>query len=97
MKKLISNEKLDYIAPILKTLSHPLRLKIINILEEGEKAVFEIVELIGVSQALTSHQLSIMKSAGIVKQRREKNYVYYSISQDHVYGLLECIRNCKVN
>jgi len=95
MSNLISNEVLDNIAPTLKTLSHPLRLKILNILEEGEKAVFEIVELTGVSQALTSHQLGIMKNAGIIKHRREKNYVYYSIAADHVYGLLNCIRGCK--
>jgi len=95
MYKALSEEILDEVSPLLKMLSNPLRLKILDFLKEGEKAVFEIVENTGVSQALVSHQLTMMKNNRLIKSRKEKNFVYYSISNESILHLLEAIYNLK--
>lgn len=93
--ELIDLELLEEVAPTLKALAHPLRLRIIDFLKDGERSVSEIVEATGKSQALTSHQLGLLRAHGIIKPRREGNYVYYRIIDESAFGLLDCIRRTK--
>jgi DNA-binding transcriptional ArsR family regulator len=67
-------------AEISKTFSDPKRLIIINELREGEKSVTELVKGTGISQAVLSRQLGILRSNGIVKPRRAGTNIYYSIT-----------------
>ncbi len=85
-------ELLEEVAPTLRALAHPMRLRIIDFLEDGERSVSDIVEATGKSQALTSHQLGLLRTHGVVKARREGNRVYYRIVADSALGLLDCIR-----
>lgn len=94
--ELIDLELLEEVAPTLKALAHPLRLRIIDFLKDGERSVSEIVEATGKSQALTSHQLGLLRAHGIIKPRREGNYVYYRIIDESAFGLLDCIRRTKL-
>jgi DNA-binding transcriptional ArsR family regulator len=68
---LIDPELLEEVAPVLRTLSHPMRLRIVDFLKDGEQPVSRIVEATGKTQALTSHQLGILRSHGVIKGRRE--------------------------
>lgn len=90
--ELLDLNLLEEIAPILRTLAHPMRLRIIDFLKDGEQPVSRIVEATGKSQALTSHQLGILRTHGVIKARREGNQVFYRIIDDAALGLLECIR-----
>ncbi|MCF0113535.1 MAG: helix-turn-helix transcriptional regulator, partial [Bacilli bacterium] len=67
------------------------RLKILYALEEGEKSVTEIVEMIGASQSLVSHQLATLKKADLVRVRKEGTHAFYSLSDDHVEQLLTMV------
>jgi ArsR family transcriptional regulator len=94
--KLIDMELLEEVAPTLRALAHPMRLRIIDFLKDGEQSVSDIVLATGKSQALTSHQLSLLRTHGVIKARREGNHVYYRIVTDSALGLLGCIRMHKV-
>ena len=76
----IDNDKLEKVAFILKTIGHPLRLSIINLLSANEKiTVNEICEQLDQEQSLVSHHLNNMKIKGILESTREGKKIYYSI------------------
>jgi DNA-binding transcriptional ArsR family regulator len=67
-------------ADLSKTFSDPKRLIIIAALREGEKTVSQLVEITGIQQAVISRQLGILRSRGIVKNRRVGTNIFYRIS-----------------
>jgi ArsR family transcriptional regulator, virulence genes transcriptional regulator len=69
-------------ADISKAFSDPKRLIIITELRDGEKTVGEMVEALGISQAVISRQLAVLRSKGVVNPRRAGNNIYYSLT-DH--------------
>jgi ArsR family transcriptional regulator len=88
----IDQGKIDRAAEVLKTVAHPVRLRIVELLEGGEKSVTEIKELLGVTQPLTSQHLSQMRMRGVLGSRREGSQVYYSIANPDVVKVIHCIR-----
>jgi len=80
-------------AAVLKTVAHPLRLRIVELLESGEKSVTELRDLLGVTQPLTSQHLSQMRMRGVLGSRREGTLVYYSIANLDVVKVIHCIRS----
>ncbi len=72
----------DGLSKLLKALSNPYRLEIIEMLSQGEKSVEGIVQVTGLSFANASQHLQVMKNNNIVKSRKEGHYVYYSIVND---------------
>jgi DNA-binding transcriptional ArsR family regulator len=93
-KGLLQWEKVEKAADILKTVAHPLRLRIIEILETQELNVSEIQDLLGISQSLTSQQLALMKARGILKSRKNGKMVYYCIERPEVIQVINCLRKC---
>ncbi len=74
----ISKEKLYQLqARLCKFMSHPLRLRLLELLEEGERSVSELVELTGEPQPVVSRHLAYMQQLGIVSSERRGNRVYY--------------------
>ncbi|HWR97133.1 MAG TPA: metalloregulator ArsR/SmtB family transcription factor [Candidatus Methanoperedens sp.] len=88
----IDQERIERAAEVLKTVAHPVRLRIVELLEGGEKSVSEIKELLGVSQPLTSQHLSQMRMRGVLGSRRDGSQVYYSIANPDVVKVIHCIR-----
>jgi ArsR family transcriptional regulator len=80
-------------AEVLKAVAHPLRLQIVEALQDGEKSVGEIVEALGEKQAVTSQQLTMMKDRGVLASRREGAKVFYRIHNPHVIHVLDCVYN----
>ena len=66
----------------LKTLSDETRLRILNLLYEKELCVCDIMETLQITQAKASRHLIYLKNAGLVKDRKHAQWVYYSISRD---------------
>ncbi|RPJ21253.1 MAG: ArsR family transcriptional regulator [Planctomycetaceae bacterium] len=81
----------EHAAEVLKTVAHPLRLQIVEVLEAGEKSVGEIVEALGEKQAVTSQQLNLMKDKGVLASRRDGAKVYYRIANPNVIRVLNCV------
>ncbi|MCJ7665605.1 MAG: metalloregulator ArsR/SmtB family transcription factor [Actinobacteria bacterium] len=67
-------------ADMCKTISNPRRQAILDTIRNGEMTVSELIEKTGISQANLSQHLSILRSKGVVRTRRDGNNVYYSIS-----------------
>ena len=88
------NEKTaEHVADVLKAVAHPVRLRIVELLEAGEMCVGDIVEALGGKQAITSQQLNMMKDKGVLSCRRDGARVYYRIENKNVIKLLYCIND----
>ena len=78
-------------ATIIKAMAHPSRLIIIDALAEGEKCVCELQRLVGSDLSTVSKHLSVMKSAGIVTDRKEGLQVFYRLRVPCVLRFFECV------
>ncbi len=65
----------------LRAISDPNRLKILCFLRSGPKCVCKIFPAIGISDKLASHHLKQLKKIGVLKEKREGNFVYYSLKK----------------
>ena len=88
---LIGEETLEKMAETLKAIAHPVRLQIVNILMNGERSVGELVRTLGTKQSLTSQQLSILKSRGVLKSRRNGNVVFYTLQNNGIKNIMASI------
>lgn len=84
-----------FAAEALRVVAHPIRLKMIEILKNGEMSVSAIQSALLLKQSITSQHLNIMKNKGILSSRRKGNIVYYSILNTDVVKIISCIRSCK--
>lgn len=91
MSKMPSDEIIDKMESLLNVASDFTRLKIMYALSEGEKNVSEIVNEVGASQSLISHQLQTLRKANLVWTRRQGTSVYYSLADEHVVKLLDLV------
>jgi ArsR family transcriptional regulator len=82
-------------AAMIRVLGHPLRLRIVECLEGGERCVYELVESLGEPQAVVSQQLARMRAAGIVRCRREGPHVWYAVADQRAVRMLECLRRSR--
>ena len=81
-------------AEMIRVLGHPVRLRIVELLEHEERTVTKIQEGLESPQALVSQQLARMRAAGIVEGRREGSNVWYRIADARVVRMLDCLRHC---
>ena len=93
----IEDEVLSTAAEVIKCLGHPLRLRILEFLESGEKSVSELQQYTGATQTIVSQQLTTLRARGIVDNRREGTNVYYRIVEPKALSILACIRTCSVD
>jgi ArsR family transcriptional regulator len=89
--QLLSPEALQLVAARFKVLSDPMRLRILQALEDGEMSVSAITEAVESTQPNVSKHLKILQDAGILVRRQEGNVVYYSIADETVFKLCEVV------
>ncbi|MGQ9681433.1 MAG: ArsR/SmtB family transcription factor [Anaerolineae bacterium] len=65
--------------PMLRGLADRNRLRILSLLRDGELCVCNLMAALDISQALVSHHLSVLRAAGLVRERRAGRWVYYSL------------------
>ena len=82
--KLLDDDKVIDLSELFKMFGDSTRVKIMNVLINGEMCVSDISEKIKVSQSAVSHQLRILKDSKLVKYRKEGNLTYYFLADDHV-------------
>ena len=90
-KEKLTPEALELVALRFKLLSDPMRLRILNTLENGELSVTAITETVAASQPNVSKHLRILQEAGILARRQVGNTVYYSIADETVFQLCEVV------
>ena len=89
----MDKELANHAAEVLRAVGHPIRLQVIELLDQGEMCVGAISEAIGEKQAITSQQLNILKDKGILTSRREGVKVYYRLENKNVAQVLNCVYN----
>ena len=85
-------EDLESMGLFFKVLGDPTRLRILHALLAVELCVCDLGETLDMSVSAVSHQLSVLKRARLVRSRRDGKVVYYSLSDEHVKGLLGSVR-----
>ena len=94
----IAPETIGAAAEMLKTLAHPARLKIIDLIHTaGELPVCDVTDYLGIAQAATSQHLNHMRRIGLLKTERRGKAVWYSIADARPIALLNCICTCCKN
>lgn len=83
-----SDEVLSKTAEFFKVVGDPTRIRILAALSEGEMCVCCLCDLLGMTQSAVSHQLSVLKAARLIKNRREGKQIYYSLDDAHVGAIL---------
>ena len=81
-----------YHAEMCKVFSHPKRLELINILRDGEMAVGELSDKLGLSPANLSQHLAMMRERRILVTRKEGNLVYYRIANPRLIQIFDSMR-----
>ena len=76
----------------MKAMSHPLRLKIISVLQDREVSVQEIVEQVGTSQSNISQHLAILREKGVLLTRKDANRVFYRVGDQRTLQLVGMMR-----
>ena len=79
----------DGLSKLLKALANPFRLEIIEMLSQGEKNVEGIVQTTSLTFANASQHLQVLKNNNIVKSRKEKQYVYYTLVNEKFLSLYQ--------
>lgn len=92
-KRTFKNKVYQELAKIMKALSNPHRLEILELLAQGQFSVEEIADQTDLSGANASQHLQVLKRVQLVSTERQGNYVYYSLSDQSVYGAWKGLRN----
>jgi len=94
-KRNISPEKLERVAEVLKTIAHPVRLSILEVLQNyGRLTVSDLKEKTQTEQSLLSHHLIKMKDKGVLKANRQGKNIYYELADTQVTKIFDCMENC---
>lgn len=80
-------------AEFFKTLGHPARIRVLELLSQREHAVAEMLREVGIEAANLSQQLGVLRRAGLVVTRKEGSTVYYSLTSPQVAELLAVARS----
>ncbi len=86
--ELPDEESLYDLAELFKVFGDTTRIRILYALFESELCVYDIAEVLGMTQSAISHQLRVLKQARLVRNRREGKQIYYFLADDHVRTII---------
>lgn len=75
-----------------RVLGHPVRIRILELLRDGERSVGDLQAALTLDSGGTSQHLALLKRNGLLESRRERTSVYYSVRDPRVFQLLELAR-----
>lgn len=79
-------------ARTLRAMSHPARLRLVELLRTRERTVSDLMRLTRLSQVEVSRHLAVLKRCGVVRARAEANHRIYPILNPNAVRVLDCIR-----
>ena len=84
--------QIEQITDLLKTMAHPIRLKILCLLQEREMSVGELRDIVKTTNANVSQHLTILRNQGIISFRKDANFIYNRISDPKILELIGTMR-----
>ena len=88
LMKITSTESIEKAAGFFKVFGDETRMKILCCLREKELCVNNIAAEVDMTKSAVSHQLRLLKSEGLVKNRRDGKNIYYSLDDQHVVDII---------
>lgn len=85
------DQVLEFKAKIFKVIGDANRLKILEILRNGENCQCEIIPLVDQSQPTVSRHLRLLEDAGLIRSSKDGTRVYYAVVDPHIYNLVDSI------
>jgi DNA-binding transcriptional ArsR family regulator len=92
-RRLTSLEHLGQAAECLRTLAHPHRLRIVQMLLRGRHPVGELAEACGIPSHMASEHLRLMQRCGFLAMEKEGRRVFYTIAEPHLASIMACIES----
>ena len=77
------------VCELFRLFGDSTRIRILCVLFESELCVYDIAQFLSMSQSAVSHQLQALRSAKLIRARREGKAVFYSLADDHVRAIIE--------
>ena len=84
--------QVEDLANLLKSMSHPIRLKILCLLQDRELSVSEIKDSVETTGANITQHLNILRNQGIIDFRKEANFIYNRISDQRIITLMQTMQ-----
>lgn len=88
---LTSLEGMEQAAECLRTLAHPHRLRMVQLLLRGEYPVGELAEACGIPSHMASEHLGKMKDRGLLTAERRGRQTFYRVAEPHLANIMECV------
>lgn len=88
----VTDAMYDFKAELYKTLGHPVRLRILDLLRPGEQTVTELQQALAIEASSVSQQLSVLRSHRLVDARKSGTNVFYTVRDPLVFNLLDIAR-----
>lgn len=85
----MEDAQIEAMAKILKSMSHPIRLKILCLLQDNELSVGELREQVQTTNANVSQHLNILRGQGIIDYRKDANFIYNKIIDKRILELIK--------
>lgn len=89
----MKEEQIDALSKLLKSMSHPIRLKILCLLQDQELSVGEIRDRVKTTNANVSQHLNILRSQGIIDFRKDANFIFNRITDKRILELIQKMRS----
>jgi DNA-binding transcriptional ArsR family regulator len=90
-RKLMQMSSLSQAAECLKTLAHPHRLRMVQMLLQGKYTVGELADACEIPSHMASEHLRLMQRCGFLTSQRDGRQVYYQIAEVHLADIMRCI------
>jgi DNA-binding transcriptional ArsR family regulator len=90
---LIDIEHLREAAECLRTLAHPVRLRMVQLMQQRELTVGELAEACEIPSHMASEHLRMMQHCGFLSRRQDGRRIFYQVAEPAVAKLMECIEN----
>jgi DNA-binding transcriptional ArsR family regulator len=87
------SENIEQAAAAMQAMAHPLRIKILCVLNGGELMVQDILEAVGTTQSNVSQHLAILKSKNVITSRKEATKVFYRIDDARILRMITLTRD----
>ncbi len=86
------DDQIDAMSKLLKSMSHPIRLKILCLLQDSEMSVGDIREQVKTTNANVSQHLNILRSQGIIDYRKDANFIYNRIADPRIIQMMKTMQ-----
>lgn len=79
-------------AAVCRAIGHPVRMKVLDLLREGEECVCRLAPQVGVTESNLSQLLAVLRRTGIVETRREGHSIYYRVRDPRIFEIIDRMR-----